>query len=221
MPRSTSSNENWRKSRLDEDLQATGDGWRANSYNKWRRSLHNLKLVHILSFLFFFLPLTARSQNWRDDDTSTSVNDNSSITTGGSGGRSYAGAASVDTRNSLNDRGGSALSGSLPSKGGFGLRKSWNKDYLPEWAMDDRIEPGGGSFDASGAFHGAAEDDELETKGDGDPNEAVATKPCEPSSGGVQSSTDHQITCMFFTLYFSIFSKSLTIFYTTCVCGRY
>lgn len=45
IPRNTSgnnSNENWRRSRLDEDLQTTGDGWRASNYNKWRR------------FLFFF-----------------------------------------------------------------------------------------------------------------------------------------------------------------------
>lgn len=37
-------------------------------------------------------------------------------------------------------------------------RRIWDEDNLPEWA-NENLGEGGGTFDASGAFHGS--DDEL------------------------------------------------------------
>lgn len=46
------------------------------------------------------------------------------------------------------------------------LRKSWDEDNLPEWATENADEKGG-SFDASGAFHGPGWSDEDDPTAEG------------------------------------------------------
>lgn len=75
-----------------------------------------------------------RSTSWREEESGM----------GGGDPRGY-----VDRYNNSQDRSGL----NRP------MRRGWEADdNLPEWAVENPLESGG-SFDASGAFHGSDDDD--------------------------------------------------------------
>ncbi|XP_026465050.1 GIGYF family protein CG11148-like [Ctenocephalides felis] len=153
-PTGRANTDNWRRHRGTDD----DDGWRnqpeQRRTEKWGRG-------------------GGTSSSWRDGDTSGGGQE------GGPGGdRELLSRGIERLERELRERGsggsasdrGDRITHNSQSSGASAVARSWNArkpwdvdDILPEWAMENPSESGG-TFDASGAFHGSDDENERSSR---------------------------------------------------------